>query len=430
MMKRIFLFMALLFCSKLSHPSELSDAYGKVLKIIHGGTVKELRATPILCGEARPKTNNTQSKDQVWEKQLNWLSGNGACKHDYEPNIYSLFSPSSHGGEISQFFFDQKVYETLIIEIEKIGNSENISKLPISQKLDIQLTFWELMRTLNFRRTAKIPWQPDIDQHKIDRLLKVSSLVLNKVLFSNQDIDALNKIGSQDKTFAVTHEKILKGCYLEANEPSRIHQLMSGTRLYARIIIGLDQENISMCDKLKNIAKTGDRSVLINLPWTINDYDAYLFLYYNVLDDSLKVVPTNLIHGVRRIHFKGAASPPEPVLVGYDLFTFEVIDRQKNLKDASLVYQATEDNQVVRKNILDVSPVYALDTDNSIISTAKAVCFNCHGRRTKTFDLRKLSGEPRLTLSKPFENSSEFYRLKSLDSYESATKFFLKNRMP
>jgi len=415
--RTIFLFLFLYSSSAIS--ATFVENYTKVLNIINGKPV-EVLATPHLCGDAAPK-GNSFDEEIIWR-----VDGVGSCKKTYTPNIKGLFTPLSHGGEISQFFFETKVYKELLLTIREMSKQKPQLLKPLF-KLDVQMTFWELVAVLEWRRDLKIDWQPNIDQRKMNALLTEANTILSKVLFTKEDFSELKAITKNSTYFEKFKDDLLRGCYLEVDEPGRIHESMSQARLYGRIFIGVS--NKKSCIQIKKLASEGKRNVLAVLPENVDAFKTVLVLYYNILDENYNVTTTNLIHAWREVSYKGVIDQSENIVKKLNLLDFKVISRNKalNYSKQNLQYHNVPEDKYVRLALLDVNPVYGAKL-GSKVTTNKGNCYTCHSSKVKTFDFRSSGISKKLTFSAPFENESKKYRNEPLYEKVKSSFYLWKNK--
>lgn len=392
-----------------AHAATFDESYGVVLVTLHGRTT-ELLATPQFCGDP-PPTNNS------FEEEIRWrVDGVGSCRATYQPDPRSLFTPLSNRGEISQFFFDDARYGALLAAIRDMTLNYPGDIDPL-YKLDVQMTFWEMVSALEWRRDLKIAWQPAIDQKRMDELLSASNAVLRMSRFTRKEISVLDAAAASNRRFADLEQKITRGCYSETGLVGGIHESMSQGRLYGRAFLGAKDD--ASCAALRRIVAEGGRHRMVQAPEEVGRFNSILILYYNVLDENFKVVSTDLIHSWREIEYKRKMDQSKNIAEKFDFVTFNVIERKKRISSERVAdtYQEIPMNKVVSVGgLIDVSPVYGA-ASGAKGAWDRANCYSCHSSKVKSLDVRSLGVESKVTLYAPFATRTSALRNDPLYSH-------------
>jgi len=399
----------LLSLGQAVHAGSFDESYSLVLSTLSGQPT-QLLATPQFCGDPPPTSNSL-------DEEIRWrVDGVGTCKAIYQPDPRSFFTPLSTRAEISQFFFDDSKYGALLAAIRDMARTFPREIDPL-YKLDIQMTFWEMVAALEWRRDLKVSWEPVMDQEKLDELVGAATAVLGLSRFSRKEIAALNDEAAANKRFAGLRQRIAKGCYLEAALVGGVHESMSQGRLYGRTFLGARDD--ASCTALRSIVSEGNRTRMVQAPQEVDRFNSILILYYNVLDEHFNVVSTNLIHSWREIQYRQRMDQSKNIDEKFNFVTFSVIERKKRIppeSEADAYRDVSMDKVVSIGGLVDVNPVYGANR-GAKGTWDKANCYSCHSSKVKSFDVRILGGDTKVKLYTPFATSTSSLRNDALYSY-------------
>ena len=402
---------------------DIRDAYINILNIVHGGKVL-VSPTDHYC-----EIKGLQDSRKHKKGSVEWYNQTGNCEAYYIPNIKLLSSPLTHAGMIEHFFFDKYKYSELLINLEILVNkltSNTISNFNILRKLDMQVSFWEMVIALEWRRNLNLDWSQEINQDAMDSVLSRVHLVLKRLLFSEEDIasipDNLKDLASDSEfnQYKSIIDKITSNSsdIFEDNFPTVVHSEVTGKRLNQRVFITssnvetlsrlkeffvarslltdefyvptlglkkfdwLNSEKIIAIRRHKNYedlknylspysGKVSQVTEFAYLHRWLPDIRTILVTYFNVLDNNYKIHETSLVNSWREIKYLGKINVHDTLDNIEQGITINAFDYQKILNfDSALLepnYKHINDDDLARFGISDVSPAIEVNVRSHLL---------------------------------------------------------------
>lgn len=354
-----------------------------------------------------------------------YVAGRGSCSTVYVPDLASIHAPLSDKGEIIHFFFDDEKYRRLEDNLTKLASALEARPPSLGAKFDLQMTLWELVASLQFRRDISVEWYPEISQPKIDRLLLPALKVLRATLFTREQIAALPSTlpnlaaRSGERAIQPLVEKLMAShdAVVEDLFPSQLHNAFSQGRLFSRVFITLDdpaelnrfQKSLSKRanTRLEGFSWQASPSLpkdellfgnfldMRDLPLHYSGLHTILVLFFNILDTQYEVVPTGMVATWSELWWSEKLHDTEDFRAADRALRMRVIKYQKQAglaiapggKDADRipVYRAVPQDEVSRVLFTDVNPVYP----EAQVTTVRAQCLSCHATKLMTFDMHR-----------------------------------------
>lgn len=373
--------------------------------------------TPVLCAQNGASLQRTQFSDLDW-----YLTGKGGCHVKYDPDPTKISTPLSDGGALVQFFFDAGKQRRVNELLDSLAASVKRGPVSVGQKIDLQLTLWELVVALQWRRDIRLDYDPPVDQPAVDRMLQSAFAALRPVLLSPAEIEALPDTlqqlpqASGEAVIAASVAKMLRHdpAIWEDLHPRQLHAAFSEGRMFGRMFMTTDDP--AELQSLKRVTTglgsvhfegfdwapattakpapddgLGDgRTVLSRLQQQVGSLRLILVLYLNVLDSSFEPVATPVVAGWREIWFDGKVNTDKDYGAIDPQFHMREIDYRKNFEaDPAAVhfvprYVVASERAVSRPLFTDANPVYP----GTLVTTTRAACMSCHAQKVRSFDVR------------------------------------------
>ncbi len=392
----------------------------EILEILHGELRSDVVPSPYYCWRHGSGPQDLRMPAFDW-----YLGGKGACSAVYFPNLAAIHSPLSDKGEIVHFFFDDEKYRRLESNLNQLAALLEKRRLPLGDQFDLQMTVWELVAALQFRRDINAEWYPAISQPKVDRLLVPALKVLRGTLFTREQIAALPATLpslaalSGERAIQPLAEKLIAGhdSIVEDLFPSQLHDAFSQGRLFSRVFLTLDdpaelkrfQEYLA---KRANTRLEGfswqtspavpkDELVfdtyadLRHLPLQYSGVHTILVLFFNVLDTQYQVVPTRLVASWNELWWSSKLDDAEDLRAADRAFRVRIVKYQKQLglgvspgregADRFPSYRPVSEDAISRVVFTDANPVYP----QTQVTTVRAQCLSCHATTVKTFSMHQ-----------------------------------------
>jgi hypothetical protein len=386
---KIFLFVFL--CSDaFGVSSQVMDNYYNILKLLNGSPIL-VGATPQYCGVAPPSGDNIS-------QEIEWRLGVGSCSEKYIPDYQGFFTPLSQAGELSHFFFDSQKYTSLCDSIDFI--SSHLNGVDIATRIDIQMTIWELVSTLQWRRDLKVSWDPALDQSKVDLLLTKAMGLLGKTLFSKIELKAIDAFKQEASVNGLLENGLKNGCYKEIGLVGGMHESMSQGRLRGRAFLGVANDG---CQEFEKLTSSKNWNAIREMPERISGVKSVLILYLNVLMDDFSVYPTDVVQSWREINYSSVFSRNNSLASRIKTFDARVLNRLKaSHKDESIRYEWEDGNKLVGVgHLIDVNPVRKIE-GVSQVTNLKFNCYSCHQGIIKSLDVRTVGVRKDILMTNPF----------------------------
>lgn len=392
----------------------------EILEILHGEPRGDVSPSPYYCWRHGRGPENPRMPDPDW-----YAAGKGACSAFYAPNLASLHSPLSDKGEIIHFFFDDEKYRRLETGLTRLAAVLEKRRLPLADQFDLQMTVWELVVALQFRRDIDVEWYPEISQPKVDRLLVPALKVLRATLFTREQIAALPSTLpdlaalSGERAIQPLVGKLMAGheSIVEDRFPSQLHNSFAQARLFGRVFITLDDpaELKRFQESLAKRANTrlagfswqtsppvpeaelvfGNNADLRYLPLQHSGLRTILLLYFNVLDTRYEIVPTAMVAAWNELWWTKKLDDVEDLRAADRALRMRIIKYQKQFGLDTApetaggkrfpVYRPVSEDEVSQVLFTDVNPVYP----GIQVTTVRAQCLWCHASTVRTFSMHQ-----------------------------------------
>lgn len=396
---------------------KVGNLHRQILEILHGEPRSDVSPTLYYCARRGLIPVDPNASDLDW-----YFEGKGRCSVAYVPNLASIHSPLSHGGEIRHFFFDEAKHQLLEQSLTQLAANLKMTPLSLGDRFDLQMTLWELVKALQTRRNIRVTWDPEISQPKVDRLLVPALRALQATLFTPEQIEALPatlprlaKLAGEP-AIEPWARRLLAGdeTILEDLFPQQLHGAFAGGRLFSRVFLSLNDTGemdrlrgyLNQRDNLRlegfswqsapPLAKdqlTADyHRDLVNFPLRYTSIHTILILFFNVLDTRYEVVPTRMVASWQELWFSAKVENQQDLRAVDRLVGMRIVNYQKQLglrAAASVsndfpVYRPQSEDAVSRVLLTDVNPVFP----NTEVTTVRGQCLTCHSGRILTVDRR------------------------------------------
>ena len=432
---------------------DLGSLHREILEILHGEPRLDVSPSPYYCWRHGRGPERPQMRAFDW-----FVLGEGACSAVYIPDLGAIHSPLSDKGEIVHFFFDDEKYGRLETSLTRLASAVETTPISLGDRFDLQMTLWELIAALQFRRDIRVDWEPEISQPKVDRLLVPALKVLRATLFTRDQVAALPStltdlpVLSGEPTIRPLAEQLLSAdeAILEDLFPSQLHNAFSQGRLFSRVFITLEnpeelerlQESLTKRDntRLKGFSwrtappvpedelTFGDFRDVRYLPLEYSGLRAVLVLFFNVMTTDYRVVPTELVASWDELWWSKKLEDPEDLRAADRAIGMRIIKYQKQLgltagDEAFPRYRSVSQDEAARVIFTDVNPVYP-DTE---ITTVRAHCLTCHSSKLMTYNmhLRKVGFAPPFSVS-PEELGGRRTEAEAGESFREWTRQYLE----
>jgi hypothetical protein len=409
---------------------DLGSLHREMLEILHGEPRRDVAPSPYYCWRHGRGPERPQMPDFEW-----YVLGKGTCSAVYVPDLGSIHSPLSDKGEIIHFFFDEEKYGRLESNLTRLASALQTTPLSLGDRFDLQMTVWELVAALQFRRDINAEWYPEISQAKVDRLLVPALKVLRATLFTREQLAALPSTLpnlaalSGERAIRSLAERLMAGDegLLEDLFPSQLHNAFSQGRLFSRVFITLDdpaelerfQESLVKRENTRlqgfswqtappvpeDDLTFGDFRDVRYLPLGYSSLRAVLVLFFNVLDTEYQVVPTHMVATWDELWWSKKLEDAEDLRAADRALGMRIVKYQKQLGFAAGVeenedfprYRSVSEDEASRVLFTDVNPVYP----DIKITTVRGQCLSCHSTKLMTYNmhLRKVGFVPPFSVS-------------------------------
>lgn len=443
MRSRVLLSLGLLIAAMLvvAQPWGMADEAGDpgghhrdILEILQGDPRGDVVPSPYYCWRHGRGPLLSRLPDFEW-----YISGKGSCSAVYRPDLTAIHSPLSDKGEIIHFFFDEEKYRRLESDLVQLASILEKRRLPLAEQFDLQMTVWELVAALQFRRDIVVESYPEISQPRVDRLLVPALKVLRSTLFTREQVAALPSTlpdlaaRSGERAIQPLVERLMAGdeTIVEDRFPSQLHNTFSQGRLFGRVFIALDDpaelarfqaflaerpdtrlEGLSWQTSppvAKEALSLGGFVDLRNLPQRFSSLHSVLVLYFNVLDTSYEVVPTSVVATWNELWWSGKLDAAAGLRQADRAVRLRIIKYQKQFGletspgvgrgDRFPLYRSVSEEEISRVLFTDVNPVYP----GAQVTTVRAQCLSCHSTKLMTFDMH----QRRVGFTRPLSLSPE-----------------------
>ena len=236
--------------------------------------------------------------------------------------------------------------------------------LSLQQRLAVHTLAWEIVQ--GFRRIQ------DIDPTKaqeIDAEHRAAIDLLRLTAFSEKQLDALPKTLPQLPNLASAPE--ISPLVKRLNDESRVVELLMPAELHAELLFGrftsrlfltLESDDAAKLIRTR-IAQTEYRN-LQNLPAALRGLTAVFVLYFNVLSDDFKIVPTEQVAFWQQYSFLDLADTSLSFEEQAMRIEFVSIEFERNfessLTDERLIYRKRDQKEMAVQGALNIGPLQAV----------------------------------------------------------------------
>lgn len=444
-------FLVLRPAGTVADTDDLGQHHREILTILHGEARGDVSPSPYLCwrrgeGVARPEMPAFE-----W-----FVLGTGSCEAVYRPDMGAIHSPLSDKGEIVHFFFDDEKYRRLESSLTELATAVETSPLALGDRFDLQMTVWELIAALQFRRDIDVDWYPPISQARVDRLLVPALRVLRGTLFSRQQVDALpatlRELAELSGEAAIrpSVQRLTQDgeAFVEDLFPSQLHNSFSQGRMYSRVFLTMDDAaelerfRKALAERAntrlqgfswQRSAPTPEDDLTVGsfldvryLPLEYSSLRAVLILYFNVLDTNYRVVPTRMVATWNELWWTSELDDAEDLREAEQALEMRIVKYQKQLGLSGgrfPDYRTVSEDEVSRVLFTDVNPV----APGTKVTTVRGQCLSCHSTKLMTYNMhRRLVGFVRPLSLDPEELEPRQMEAEASRSFREWTQRYLE----
>lgn len=363
------------------------DLYSKLIVALEGPSVSVL-ASPALCEPLSPEPAGAEAYQR-------WLFGEG-CIQTFEPNPFTLITPVTEGAS-SRFAGSADLraqVEGLLANLQSLADR---GVLTPTEQLLAHSTAWEiaygLEKAVAHHPERRAAVRPTVD-HAFRLLIstRFQEDEIGKLPSTLNVIPRLSGVEELQRTVETLEERPSE--FLEVVPPTDLHADMLLGRFTSRIF--LRSRDSETQRELAEYLDSPDRgyTALRNLPQRFPGIQAVLLLYFNVFDQSDRLLPTETVAFWLEYTFSGRASYDQDYAEAARQIEFVVVaaERQPALdlaggpQENRLTYRRIDQQATARLTFLDVKPTRT-GTPTTVV---RANCLRCHRYQIATFDTHSI----------------------------------------
>jgi hypothetical protein len=355
--------------------TSLEEAERQLLLLIQGEAIS-VKASPALCSQR-------QRAPHLSEKGTDWYFGEAGCTLLYPPSANALVSTATLG--LKRLYDHPEVTARINTLLDELNAQAVKSQLMPARKLRIHTTAWEI----GFSLERGIFHHPERSSALRPTLCK-SLKLLEQTRFSNEDLrglaanlsslPALAETPSLDSTVAAILRR--DPGFIEVFPPTDSHAEALLGRFTPRVFLTLTDE--AQRPKLRQFLLHASAEELVNLPQYFDGLRGILVLYFNVVTDDNKILPTDHVAFWQEYTFKEKVSSSFQFAEAAKLVDFMTIvaERGGRFPGQEFTYKRLESGSMALRGFVDTMP----GVEGRSVTTLRGNCLSCHLYRVETFN--------------------------------------------
>jgi hypothetical protein len=352
-----------------------------------------VQASPVLCYPRGKQPARVADAEQ-------WYFGVAGCELTYAPRQDALVTSVSE--DLSRGHFAKKeTQEHLAALLRELDRLVGESRLSPVEKLLVHSMAWEIAFGLKRMEELDPALKPALAPASC-----AAFRLLRRTWFSEREIAELgsNLTGLpavvNDPRFRSAAEPLLQGKpgNLEVNRATELHAGQLLGRFTARIFLSVTNAKTAGDFQSFVTRSSTPYQELRDLPQRYDRFQAVLILYFNVLTEGWKIVPTGVVAGWQQYNLHEKSGFEVPLEKAAKNIEFLVV---RAARDGSrLRYEVVDQAEMTRRSFLDVKPTFPGER----VTSLRGHCLRCHSYSVATFDTH---GARPVSLVKPFSVRTE-----------------------
>lgn len=372
-------------------PQSADALQRELLLLLQGEDPVAAKGSPALCRDA---DNRFERGTQAW------YFAEGGCRLAYPPSLTAVVTAASEG-QLADRLATAETRQRLVSLLQELQRAA--AGLSLQQRLMVHTTAWEIAYGLKrTEQNARRPL-PDLEPALCEslRLLKLTRFTPQQAAQLPSTLAELPKLAGAPE-IATTVEAILR-------KEKGMVEAVPGTDLHADLLFGRFMARVFLTVADAEARKAfgaylGDPARryedLKNLPRTFAGLQAILVLYFNVLGQDDRILPTDQVAAWQQYSFSGTVGPEMSFAEAARRITFVNVEFERDLEGGDRVrYRKAEQEAMARQGLIDVKPW----RPGLVLTTKRGQCLACHSQQVATFDTH---GARRVDFAPPLERPS------------------------